>query len=64
MERDPLKVFRKCVLPHGCISEEDLTLLEEQIDEEMEQAVAFADKSPDVDPNEFAGMVYAQEGSL
>ncbi|MCL5102993.1 MAG: thiamine pyrophosphate-dependent dehydrogenase E1 component subunit alpha [Armatimonadetes bacterium] len=57
MERDPLKVFRSRT--GGFIAEGELASIEQRIDEEMEQAVAYADASPDVDSDEFSRMVYA-----
>jgi len=56
--RDPITVFKKRVLDHGLISETQLTKIDAQVKEAIEEAVRFAEKSPYPAPEECLTDVY------
>jgi TPP-dependent pyruvate/acetoin dehydrogenase alpha subunit len=57
-DRDPLKLLHDRLLDAG-VSEADLGALEQGAARAVEEAVAFAEASPDPDPDTFADYVYA-----
>jgi len=57
-ERDPLKLFRERVIPEGDITSEELDQLDKDAEEQMEEAIRFADSSPMPQPNELYEDVY------
>ena len=57
-ERDPLKLFRERVIPEGEITSEELDQLDKDAEEQMEEAIRFADSSPMPQPNELYEDVY------
>src|SRR5437588_8381585 len=58
-ERDPIKLFRAKLEEDDLLTEDDVKELEEQVREEVERAVKFADESPEPAPEELATDVYA-----
>ncbi|MGQ9622009.1 MAG: pyruvate dehydrogenase (acetyl-transferring) E1 component subunit alpha [Candidatus Caldatribacteriaceae bacterium] len=58
MDRCPIRRFREFLLGEG-IPEETLTALEKQAEAEIEEAVRFAEESPEPDLEEARRMVYA-----
>jgi pyruvate dehydrogenase E1 component subunit alpha len=58
-ERDPLKVFAATLLEEKIISEKDYEAMEKQVQEQVAQALRFADESPLPDPGELYTDVYA-----
>ncbi len=46
-ERDPIVLFRERVLAAGALSEADLRAIEKDVNDRMDEAVAFADASPE-----------------
>jgi pyruvate dehydrogenase E1 component alpha subunit len=58
-ERDPIKLFRARLEENGLLTEDDVKQLEEQVREQVERAVKFADDSPDPQPEELTTDIYA-----
>ena len=57
--RDPIKLFRETVLPHGELTEEELDQIDREAESLMEEAVKFADESPLPEAVELYDDVYA-----
>src|SRR5229473_590372 len=58
-ERDPIKVFTATLRENGLLTDQDIAGFETQVKAEVEQAVRFAEKSPEPDPKELYTNVYA-----
>jgi pyruvate dehydrogenase E1 component alpha subunit len=58
-ERDPIKTFARTLKQDGVLSDPEIADIEAQIKAEIENAVRFADESPEPDPNELYSNVYA-----
>ena len=58
-ERDPLKVFAATLLEEKIISEKDYEAMEKQVQEQVAQALRFAEESPLPEPGELYTDVYA-----
>jgi pyruvate dehydrogenase E1 component alpha subunit len=58
-ERDPLKLFTASLREEGIIDDKGLEQMEQQVREEIERAVRFADESPEPPPDELYSDVYA-----
>jgi pyruvate dehydrogenase E1 component alpha subunit len=58
-ERDPIKLFTAALKDQKIITDSDLADMEAAIKEEVEQAVRFAEESPEPDPKELYTNVYA-----
>jgi len=61
-EDDPIGVLRKQLLAAKAAKEPDLATLEAEVDEEIREAVRFAEESPEPGPEELFAHVYADEG--
>jgi len=59
MKKDPIPVFRKRLIEMGVLTEEDADKTEQGIDEEIENAVQFAQESPLPSPEETLEDVFA-----
>ena len=59
--RDPLPRFRQHVLSSGAASEEQLAELEAAVKREVDEAVRFAQQSPDPDPDAIYENVYSDD---
>jgi pyruvate dehydrogenase E1 component subunit alpha len=60
-ERDPIKLMRKRLIAERGIAESRLDQLETQIDEEIEDAVKFAEESPEPSLDELGKGVYTEK---
>ena len=58
-ERDPLKLFSASLKEEGVISESELKQIDTEVRAEVEQAVRFAEESPQPAPEELFTNVYA-----
>src|SRR6266513_1891639 len=58
-ERDPSKLFRQTLEENDLLTEADVSQIEAEIHEQVEQAVRFAEDSPQPDPRELTTNVYA-----
>jgi pyruvate dehydrogenase E1 component subunit alpha len=58
-ERDPIKIFRATLEENGMIAEKDVSEIEAQVKEQVEQALRFAEESPEPAPEELMTNVYA-----
>jgi len=55
---DPIKRFKDAALEAGVLSENDLTAIEQQVDEEMQAAIAFAQAGEEVGPEDYKQFIY------
>ncbi|MCH8094739.1 MAG: pyruvate dehydrogenase (acetyl-transferring) E1 component subunit alpha [Chloroflexi bacterium] len=58
-EADPIKIFRKHLIDTGAFSVDDLSIEEERVDQEVAEAVEFAEASPDPPPEALYENIYA-----
>ena len=58
-ERDPIKLFTRTLKETNVVSDRDIAEMEAQIKEQVEQALRFAEESPEPDPKELYTNVYA-----
>ncbi len=58
-ERDPIKLFTATLKENKVLTDRDLSDMEAAIKEQIEQAVRFAEESPEPDPKELYTNVYA-----
>jgi len=58
-ERDPLKLFSASLKEEGVISESELKQIDTEVRAEVEQAVRFAEESPQPAPEELFTNIYA-----
>lgn len=58
-ERDPIKIFTATLKEQNILSDKDISEVEAQVKEQVEQAVRFAEESPEPDPSELYTNVYA-----
>ena len=58
-ERDPIKLFTATLREGDFLSEEDIAGFETSVKEQVEQAVRFAEESPEPDKSELYTDVYA-----
>lgn len=60
-ERDPLKLFRSTLAEKKILSDKEFAAIEEEVKAEVENAVRFAEESPEPDPSELYKDVYAND---
>lgn len=58
-ERDPIKLFTSSLKEAKIVDDKTIEQLEQQVREEVERAVRFADESPEPDPAELYTDIYA-----
>lgn len=58
-QRDPIKLFSATLKERGILDDERIAEIDKQVHEEVEQAVRFADQSPQPAPEELYTNVYA-----
>jgi pyruvate dehydrogenase E1 component alpha subunit len=58
-ERDPIKVFTSTLKQNNMLSDEDIAAFEARAKTEVEEAIRFAEESPEPDPSELYTNVYA-----
>jgi pyruvate dehydrogenase E1 component alpha subunit len=58
-ERDPIKIFTATLKEQNILSDKDISDVEAEVKEQVEQAVRFAEESPEPDPSELYTNVYA-----
>jgi len=58
-ERDPIKLFTATLQERDLLSEAELAAFEASVKEQVEQAVRFAEESPEPDKSELYTDVYA-----
>src|SRR5229473_3410604 len=58
-ERDPIKLFTAALKKNKVLTDRDLADMEGEIKEQIEQALRFAEESPEPDPKELHTNVYA-----
>jgi pyruvate dehydrogenase E1 component alpha subunit len=57
--QDPVVAFRARLIAEGILSEEEVAALEDEVENELQQAIEFADTSPDPTVEELFDDVYA-----
>jgi len=58
-ERDPIKIFTATLKEQKFLSDKDISAVEADVKEQVEQAVRFAEESPEPDPSELYTNIYA-----
>jgi pyruvate dehydrogenase E1 component subunit alpha len=58
-ERDPIKIFTATLKEQNILSDKDISEVEAEVKEQVEQAVRFAEESPEPDPSELYTNVYS-----
>jgi len=58
-ERDPIKLFTATLKEENILTDKDISAIEAEIKEQVEQSVRFAEESPEPDPSELYTHVYA-----
>src|SRR6266850_255240 len=58
-ERDPIKLFTSSLKEAKVVDDKTIELMEQQVREEIERAVRFADESPEPSPDELYSDIYA-----
>jgi pyruvate dehydrogenase E1 component alpha subunit len=58
-ERDPIKLFSASLKEEGVLSDAEFQQIEQQVKEQVEKALKFADESPLPDPKELYTDIYA-----
>ena len=61
---DPILRFKEAVLSAGKLVEEDLTRIDQQVQKEIEEAVAFAESGEHVGPNDYLQYIYEDQAFL
>jgi pyruvate dehydrogenase E1 component alpha subunit len=59
-KRDPITLFEAKLLADGLISAAELRQIEQQVQDEVDEAVRFAEESPFPDPSTLLDHLYAQ----
>ena len=59
--RDPIKKFAAYLLEHNLVSQDELTEIERQVQATIDEAVKFAEESPEPDPSELYRYVFAED---
>ncbi len=57
-ENDPIGIYRKHLVTEGIATEDELNLLDQEIQQETDQAVQFAEQSPEPEPEELFTHIY------
>jgi pyruvate dehydrogenase E1 component alpha subunit len=55
---DPIGLFRKALIDQGIASPEEISRLEDEVEEEIRDAVEFAETSPEPAPEDLFANVY------
>ncbi len=63
-ERDAVKTFRKRLLEEKICTEQELSALEQKVDDEIEEAVEYAKNEPSPKPEDALNYAYVEEGLL
>jgi pyruvate dehydrogenase E1 component alpha subunit len=59
LARDPIKQFERYLLSHNLASEADLKSIDQKIQDLVDEAVEFAEQSPEPDPSELHRYIFA-----
>jgi len=58
-ENDPIGIYRKCLIKENIASEEELNRVDTQVEQEVTEAVQFAESSPEPAPEALYENIYA-----
>lgn len=59
--RDPIQKLAAYLLEHNLTSEEELKQIQQQVQDQIDEAVRFAESSPEPDPSELYRFVFAED---
>jgi pyruvate dehydrogenase E1 component alpha subunit len=59
MAKDPIPRLRESLAQRGLVSEVEADALKEEVEAAVEDAIAFAKASPEVDPSQVPSFVFA-----
>ncbi|MEC4815552.1 MAG: pyruvate dehydrogenase (acetyl-transferring) E1 component subunit alpha [Scytonema sp. PMC 1069.18] len=59
--RDPIKKFAAYLVEHNLASEEELKAIDRKVQHEIDEAVKFAESSPEPDPSELYRFIFAED---
>lgn len=60
-QKDPIRIFIDRLKEHGMLTDEELNAIDQRVVEEIQDALDFADASPEPGPEELYKDVYAEE---
>ena len=60
-DRDPIPFFARKLIEEGIAEAEDLRVIKEEIEQEVEEAVRFADESPWPEDRELSTDIYSEQ---
>ena len=60
-KKDPIALFRRYLESEGLLTKEEMTAMEKDVDEVIEESVRFADESPVLPPEAIFDDIYADE---
>ena len=58
-KKDPINIFKDYLLNKLKIDEQDIKAVDKEVDSEIEDAVAYAEKIPDPEPDDYKNYIYA-----
>ncbi len=61
LARDPIKQLASHLLEHNLATQEDLKAIEKEIQQRVDEAVEFAESSPEPDPSELKRYIFAED---
>jgi pyruvate dehydrogenase E1 component alpha subunit len=61
LSRDPLKRFENYLLKQDLVAEEELKAIRDKIQQVVDDAVTFAEQSPEPDPSELRRYIFAED---
>ncbi len=59
IKRDPIKIFKESMMKDYEVNEEDFKKIDSEVDAEIDDAVSFAEKSPDPGPDDYKEYIFA-----
>jgi pyruvate dehydrogenase E1 component alpha subunit len=60
IETDPIGIYRKYMVDEKIASETDLDTIDQQVEDETQEAVEFAESSPEPEPEALFENIYAE----
>lgn len=63
-EKDPIALLQNHLLTEHDVSEKELTQIQDEVDAEIEEAVAFSDESPLPEPDTLFDHIYPENGEV
>jgi pyruvate dehydrogenase E1 component alpha subunit len=60
-EEDPIGIYRRYLVEHDIVNEEELDGLEKNVEREVQEAIEFAESSPEPAPDTLFENIYVEE---